>query len=68
MIEDPLVEEIHQIRREIAAEFGGDVHKFFEYLRQRQAADGKSNVVTLQPNAPERIASLTSDADDPPMT
>jgi len=50
MAEDMLVEEIHEIRRELAAEFQGDVHAFFEYLRQREAAHGC--VVTLEPIAP----------------
>jgi hypothetical protein len=52
MIDDPIVEETHRVRSEIAAEFGGDVHKFFEYLRERERTSA-SDVVTLQPNEPE---------------
>lgn len=55
MIEDPIVEETHRVRSEIAAEFEGDVHKFFEYLRERERV-ASANVVTLQPNAPEPTA------------
>jgi hypothetical protein len=53
MSEDLLVEEIHEVRRQLAAEFEGDVHAFFEYLRQRETA--KSNVVTLEPIAPTAV-------------
>jgi hypothetical protein len=55
MIDDPVVDEIHQVRREIADEFGGDVHAFFEHLRQRERTS-PSGVVTLEPNAPEAVA------------
>lgn len=37
MGEEAVVEEIHGVRREIAAQFNDDVHAFFEYLRQREA-------------------------------
>lgn len=55
MIDDPVVEETHRIRREIAAEFA-DVHAFFEYLRERERAS-EDKVVTLTPNQPEPILS-----------
>lgn len=34
---DPLIDEIRQRRREIAAEFDFDVKKLFEELQRRQA-------------------------------
>ena len=52
MSEDPIVEETHRVRREIAAQFSGDVHAFFEYLRKREA-EQPDQVVTLAPVAPE---------------
>jgi hypothetical protein len=55
MVEDPVVEETHRIRREIAAEFT-DVHAFFEYLRERERASIEK-IVTLPPNAPELMLS-----------
>jgi len=55
MIEDPVVEETHRIRREIAAEFP-DVHAFFDYLRERERASA-DKVVTLPPNQPKPILS-----------
>ena len=55
MAEDPIVDEIHRVRREISAEFAGDVHAFFEYLRKREA-DRPGEVITLEPVAPEPSA------------
>ena len=52
MSEDPIVEETDRVRREISAQFSGDVHAFFEYLRQREA-EQPDQVVTLAPVAPE---------------
>ena len=37
MGEEAVVEGIHRIRREIAAQFNDDVHAFFEFLRHREA-------------------------------
>ena len=54
MMEDPVVEETHRVRSEIAAEFGGDIHKFFEYLRERERVS-TGTVVTLRPNEPEPV-------------
>jgi hypothetical protein len=54
MKEDPIVEETHCIRREIAAQFGGDIHAFFEHLRERERVD-EGEVVTLERNAPEEV-------------
>jgi hypothetical protein len=55
VIDDPVVEETHRVRSEIAAEFSGDVHRFFEYLRQRER-NSVAAVVTLPPNVPEAVA------------
>ncbi len=38
---DPIVEELHAIRREIAARFDNDVHRIAEDARRRQAAGGE---------------------------
>jgi hypothetical protein len=51
MADDPIIDEIHRVRREIAREFGGDVHALFSFLRQRTAQN--DNVVTLQPVPPD---------------
>jgi hypothetical protein len=54
MREDPIVDEIHRVRREIATEFAGDVHAFFQYLRRREA-ERPDHVVTLEPVPPEPL-------------
>ena len=38
---DPVVDEIHQIRRMMLAEVGGDIHAFMAKIRAEQAADGR---------------------------
>ncbi len=38
MTTDPVIDEIHQIRREISDRFGGDLHAILADARQRQAA------------------------------
>jgi hypothetical protein len=40
MTTDPVIDEIHQIRREISDRFGGDLHAILADARQRQAASG----------------------------
>lgn len=40
MIEDPIVEEIHQIRREQAAQFDFDLKRILEDARERQERSG----------------------------
>jgi len=34
---DPIIEELHEVRREIAKRFDGDIHRIAEDARQRQA-------------------------------
>ena len=52
MLDDPIIEDLHRVRRELASEFGGDVHAFFVYLRERDAKR-QDHAVTLEPIAPE---------------
>ncbi len=54
MQNDSIIEETHRVRREIAAEFDGDVHAFFTYLREREARR-PDDVVTLAPVPPEPV-------------
>lgn len=35
---NPVVERVRAVRRQIAQEFGCDVHRYAEYLRQREKA------------------------------
>jgi len=55
MSEDEIIEDIHRVRREMAAEFNGDVHAFFSYLREREA-NSDDHAVTLNPVLPETPA------------
>jgi hypothetical protein len=41
MWEDPIVEDVHRIREQLAAEYGFDVKAIFADLRKRQAALGE---------------------------
>jgi hypothetical protein len=52
MWSDPIVEETRTARAKVIEPFGGDVHAFFEFLRER---DGQSSTpaVTLEPVTPE---------------
>ena len=38
---DPIIEEIHKARREIARRFGGDVQRISEEAKRRQALEGR---------------------------
>ena len=46
---DPIVEEVHQIRREIAAEFGNDLDACFRHIRERQEEARKSGRAIISP-------------------
>lgn len=46
--DDPIIEEVRRVKREIAAEFNYDIHALCEYLRQRERESGRT-YVTLPP-------------------
>lgn len=48
MLEDPIIEELHKIRAEIAAESNYDMHAIVAALHRRQQAENRT-VVTLPP-------------------
>ncbi len=58
---DPIIEELHAIRREIAARFDNDIHRIAEDARRRQAASGLS--VWPGPDEPESLVHATSSPD-----
>jgi len=39
---DPVLDEIHRVRREISERFGGDLHAILDDARKRQAASGRT--------------------------
>ncbi len=54
MWSDPVVDETRRAREEVVAPFGGNIHAFFEYIRERERQSAE-HVVTLEPNAPEQL-------------
>jgi hypothetical protein len=44
MSDDPIIEELHRVREEIAAKFNYDVHALFAYWRAREAEEGRKVV------------------------
>lgn len=49
MMEDTIIEELHKIREEIAAEHNYDLHEIVAALRRNREKEGWQ-VVTLPPN------------------
>ena len=45
---DPIVEEIHRIRRQLLEECGGDLHGYFERLKELAAAFPNPRVSTTR--------------------
>lgn len=52
MLEDPIIEELHKIRAEIAAESNYDMHAIVVALRRRQQAENRTVVIL----PPKRVA------------
>jgi hypothetical protein len=50
MWEDPIVEELHAVRAELLARFGGDLHKYCDYVMSLPSPVGAQQ--TAQPNLP----------------
>jgi hypothetical protein len=59
MLDDPIIEDLHRVRRELASEFNDDVHAFFSYLRDREAKR-QDRSVTLEPTAPVSTSGTTT--------
>ena len=52
---DPIVEEVHEIRRQMMAEFGNDFHKLCEHLRAKEK-EHPERYVTVEELKAERLA------------
>ena len=59
MIEDPIIEELHKIREEIAAESNYDMHAIVVALRRRQQAENRP-VISLSPKRVANIAEVAA--------
>ncbi len=44
MMDDPIVEEIRRIRRQLSEECGHDVRRFGEMIRERQRKSGREYI------------------------
>lgn len=45
--EDPIVAEVHRVRREIFAQFGGDMDAYFRYIQALEAEERKRGRVIV---------------------
>ena len=50
-MEDPIVEETREARRQLDAEFGGDIDRLYAYLREIEHENAE-RVVKLEPKPP----------------
>ena len=55
---DPIIEELHEVRREIAKRFEGDIHRISKDARQRQAQEGRP---VWHPKAADQALQQTRD-------
>jgi hypothetical protein len=56
---DPIIEEIHEARREIAKRFKGDIRRISEDARQRQIREGRP---VWHPEAADQALEQTRDS------
>ncbi len=63
MIRDPIVDEIHAIRDQIATECNHDVNQLFALYRRLEAASG-AQTVTLAARRPRRSREGAGQVDD----
>ncbi len=52
--DDEIMAELRQIRAEIHAEFGDDVHRYFEHLREVERRDRARGAVYVDLRPPRR--------------
>ncbi len=48
MLKDPIVEEIHQVRKQMLAECDGDLERLLARLREREAEDASRVVSSVE--------------------
>jgi len=58
-MQDPIVDETREARRQLDAEFGGDLEALFTYLREIER-DNIDRVVKLDPKPPVSVQRKTS--------
>jgi hypothetical protein len=64
MTDDPIVEQVHHIRSELLAQYGGDLRAMLRdaQLRTEQAARGGREVVAGRPRPPRPVPLPTKTA------
>lgn len=50
MIDDPIIEELHEVKDELSRRFQGDAHFLFAFLREGEKAERRP-VVVLEPGS-----------------
>ena len=58
MKENEILSEIHRVREEIARENGYDIHKIFDYIRERERAAVARGVKFVSPAPREKETSF----------
>ena len=65
MKENEILSEIHRVREEIARECGYDVHKIFDYVREREREAAARGVKFVSP-APREKETSCALREEPP--
>jgi hypothetical protein len=55
MTDDPIIEELHRIREEIAARHNYDIHAIFQYFRAKEAQEGRKVVSFERPKKEAQV-------------
>ena len=55
MWEDAIVEEVHALREQLLARFGGDLHQYCEYVHALPKTPGRDAVQNTSPDAPATV-------------
>ena len=60
MIDNPIVDEVHRIREQMLAEFGGDMDALVKDLQQKTQESAAGRRVIASPPGTEEVASTES--------
>ena len=59
MLNDPIVEEVHELRKKLMAECDGDLDRLLARLREREAVDADRVVSTVEEGQRRLCSSAT---------